>query len=187
MMTLAISNASFAQVSDSTNSMANQAIRSFTWDIQQVARGSLMFLDVPFKRENLDSAEYLTLAVAKDKQQSRPQFISIMVPNDVVQKNGIHISFAKTIRTQKDPGWAVEPDQSSPASIPFDHCDNEKQSCTARIMGGYWVNDSSGKKVDIFQKLLDFDQVYFQVSYPDGSQKSIAVPLFSFKQQYQSL
>jgi hypothetical protein len=187
VLAIAIFNSVNAQVPDSTRSMADQAVKSFTWDIEQVPRGTLMFLDVPFKRENLDSAEYLTLAVAKDKQQARPQFISIILPNDVIQKNGILMSFAKTVQTQKPPGWAVEPEQARPEKIPFDHCDQDKQSCTARIIGGYLEDDSTKQKVDIFQKLLDFDQIYFRVSYPDGSQKSIAIPLFSFKQQYHAL
>jgi hypothetical protein len=50
-----------------------------------------------YQRDNSDSTEYLTLTVAKDKTKQRPEFISIIIPNNVVQSNGIFIKFAKTV------------------------------------------------------------------------------------------
>ena len=154
----------------------------FKWDIETLEKGSMMFLDVAYQRNGTDSTEFLTLTVAKDKTKERPAFISIIIPNNIVQSNGIFITFANSVT--RDGARTMELTKEKPVRIKFEKCGDE--TCTARIIDGYGSRDS-GETVDIFQKFLDFDHALFLFIYEDGSHKSVAVPLFSFKEQYKKL
>lgn len=171
---------------DSIRALADTAVKLFTWDIKNVAKGTLMFLDVPYMEAKHDSAEYLTLTVAKEKVIKRPAFISVIVPNNVVQASGITIKFSNTKRDGSG-DWQIVMDNAEPAKVEFVSCSEEQQTCTARIIGGFLTDERTGEKIDIFQKFMDFDHVYFTFAYPDGSHKSVGVPLFSFKEQYKAL
>jgi len=165
-------------------SAANNAVKAFTWDIHKETKGSLMFLDVPFNHDNKNNPEYLTLTVAKTKSVNRPVFISLIISNNIVQSNGILISFSKTVQT-KNGKWNINLDKKSSLKINFEKCG--KTDCTARIVGGYAVDKRTGKNVDVFQKFLDYDHVYFLFTYSNGTNESVSVPLFSFKKQYKTL
>ncbi|MBS1689613.1 MAG: hypothetical protein JSS96_12875 [Bacteroidetes bacterium] len=173
---------SYSQNADSIRALADAAVNAVKWDIQKAEKGTLMFLDIPYQRDNSDSIEYLTLTVAKNKSDPRPAFISIIIPNNVVQANGIFVKFSKTVK--KNGQWAMEMEKGNPVRVKFERCNDE--TCTARIINGY-VSEEDGKQQDIFQKFLNFDHVLFLFIYPDGTHKSVAVPLFSFQEQYKSL
>ena len=164
ILTLFLIQSLYSQNTSNTNTEADAAVKSFTWDIVKTNKGSLMFLDVPYQRDNSDSIEYLTLTVAKNKTKQRPEYISIIVPNNIVQSNGLFIKFSKTVI--KDGEKSIELEKKKPV----------------RIINGY--TEATGSKEDIFQKFLDFDYVLFLYIYPDGSHKTVIVPLFSFKRQY---
>lgn len=178
ILTLFLIQSLYSQNTSDTNAEADAAVKSFTWDIVKTNKGSLMFLDVPYQRDNSDSIEYLTLTVAKNKTKQRPEYISIIVPNNIVQSNGIFIKFSKTII--KDGERSIELEKKEPVRINFETCNDE--TCTARLINVY--TEATGSKEDIFQKFLDFDHVLFLYIYPDGSHKTVIVPLFSFKRQY---
>ena len=182
ILTLLLAHNSYSQNPDSLKVIADSAINIFSWDIQKTERGTLMFLDVPYQRDNSDSTEYLTLTVAKDKAKDRPNFISIIIPNNIVQSNGIFIKFANGVT--KNGGRTMALEKGKTARIQFEKCNDE--TCTARVIDGYAPHES-GEKEDIFQKFLDFDHVLFLFIYSDGSHKSVAVPLFTFKQQFKNL
>ena len=171
IVTLTISTVAFSQSEADIKKMVDVAVKMFTWDIEKVDRGALMFLDVPYQRDKQDSVEYLTLTVAKDKKHKRPEFISMIVPSNVVKSNGIFLTFGNM--------------DEEPTRVHFERCDEE--ICTARIIGGFVMDEETNEKVDIFQKFLDYDHVYFMFIYSDGSHKSVAVPLSSFKEQYGNL
>jgi hypothetical protein len=177
-------NHSFSQSADSLQRLADAAIKAFTWDLQKSAKGTLMFLDVPYTREGQDSAEYLTLTVAKNKLAERPEWISVIIPNNIVRTNGIFIAFANTIKTP-DGMSKMELEKKSTRRIAFESCKGE--TCTARILEGYLSDEKTGEPIDIFQNFLDYDHVLFLFTYADGSHKSVAIPLFTFKQQYKTL
>lgn len=179
---LLLTSSVFSQTQDSIKKMADAAVKSFTWDIEKAEKGTLMFLDVSYVRDNSDSTEYLTLTVAKGKAKDRPDFISVIIPNNVVQSNGIFVKFANTV--SKNGERSMELDKGTPVRVNFEKCSDE--TCTARMIDGYALHDN-GDQEDIFKKFLHFDHVLFLFIYPDGSHKSVAVPLFSFKQQYQTL
>jgi hypothetical protein len=179
-----IAGFSFAQSADSLKLLADAAVKAFTWDLQKSAKGTLMFLDVPYTREGQDSAEYLTLTVAKNKSAERPEWISVIIPGNIVQANGIFIAFANTIKTS-DGLSKMELEKKSTKRIAFESCKGE--TCTARIPGGYLPDEKTGDPIDILQNFLDYDHVLFLFTYADGSHKSVAIPLFTFKQQYKAL
>jgi hypothetical protein len=182
ILTILLSNGSYSQNADSIKALANAAIKAFTWHIEKSDRGTLMFLEVPYMRDNSGSTEYLTLTVAKEKTKERPEFISIIVPNNIVQSNGIFIKFTRSV-TRNDVR-TMELEKGKAVRVHFEKCD--KETCTARIIDGY-ASQENGEREDIFQKFLDFDHVLFLFIYADGSHKSVAVPLFTFKQQYPKL
>lgn len=173
---------SFEQTNDNLKAAADSAAKLFTWDIEKEKEGALMFLDIPYERDNSDSIEYLTLTVAKDTVKQRPAFISIIIPNNIVQSNGIFIMFANTLI--KSGVHTMQLENGKPVRINFESCNDE--TCTARIIDGY-ANSDNSEQEDVFQKFLTFDHVLFLFIYPDGSHKSVAVPLFSFKEQYKKL
>ena len=175
---------SLAQSADSLKRLADAAIKAFTWDLQKSDKGALMFLDVPYTRDGQDSAEYLTLTVAKNKSAERPEWISVIVPSNIVQANGIFIAFANTIKTP-DGMSKMELEKKSTRRIALEGC--KGSTCTARILEGYLSDEKTGEPVDIFQNFLDYDQVLFLFTYADGTHKSVAVPLFTFKEQYKKL
>lgn len=182
---LALIGNTYSQSQNSLKQAAAIAEKMFTWDIQKFEKGTMMFLDVPYQRDNQKTLEYLTLTVAKNKEQKRPAFISVIIPNNIVQENGIFIKFGSSKEALENAGRTTELESGNPVRIKFEKCDDE--TCTARIIGGYVVNEETNEKVDIFQKCLDFDHIFFLFVYADGSHKSVAVPLFSFKKQYESL
>lgn len=172
---LMLATHSFCQTEADIKAAADAAVKVFTWDLQKVpGKGTLMFLDVPYMRDGQDSSEYLTLTVAKDETQNRPAFISVIVPSNVVQSNGIFIKFGNE-----------ELEKGEPVRLHFEACHDD--ICTARIIDGYAIDEETKEKVDIFQKFLNFRRVYFLFIYPDGTHKSVAVPLFSFQEQYKKL
>jgi len=171
---LALIGNAYSQSKNSVKEVGKIAEKMFSWDIEKSEKGTMMFLDVPYLRENKKTEEYLTLTVAKAKTQNRPQFISIIIPNNVVKDNGIFIKFGNE-----------ELEKSSPVRVQFENCNDE--TCTARIIGGYVGEKKSKEKTDIFQKFLTFKHVYFLFTYSDGSHKSVSVPLYSFQKQYKSL
>lgn len=168
---------SYSQKTDSAGTLVNP----FKWQIEKTDRGSLMLLDVAFQRENSDSVEYLMLTVAKDRTKTRPEFISIDVPGNIDHSNGIFISFASTVIKNGSPTLELQKDM--PVRVAFESCDS---TCTARVVDGF-VMDNEGAKKDLFQKFMTSDNVLFLFIYPDGSHKSVAVPLSPFREQYVDL
>ncbi|MBE0651416.1 MAG: hypothetical protein IH595_11310 [Bacteroidales bacterium] len=161
--------------------LSNVAAKTFTWDIIKTARGTLMFLDVPYKCKITKENEFLTLVVAKEPARQRPDFISILVPNNMVRAKGVSVMFSMNVK--KDGIWTTESEKVKPIVVPFETCIKER--CTARIVHGFATSD--GKKVDVFKKFMSFDNVNFFFQYPGGSHEIVSLPLSSFKQQYGKL
>ncbi len=166
--------------------VADSAGKSSQWEIQNVEQGKLMLLDVPYKRQGQDSSDDLTITVAKDRAHKRPAFIAVIVPDNVQQPTGIYLKFSKSYKNE-DGKWNVEMDKSDPIRVQFEKCDDEKKICTARLSGGYISDPNTDEKIDIFQRFMEFDHVYFLLTYSDGSHKSVPVPLASFKEQYKAI
>ena len=174
----AVVNVGYSQ-NKGLKAVADSALKSFTWDIQKFPKGELMFLDVPYMHAG--KTEYLTLTVAKNKSVDRPAFISVIVPSTINQANGLFIAYAKDARDASNKR-KMEIVKGLTCNLDFEKCDTS--ACTARIIGGYVIDAETKTKIDEYQNFLTYDHVLFLVIYPDGSRKSIAVPLFSFRRQY---
>ncbi|HEY9004384.1 MAG TPA: hypothetical protein VIM89_23710 [Mucilaginibacter sp.] len=171
----------YAQQTD-IKALADSAVKSFTWDIQKEAKGAMMFLDIPYDHDG--KTEYLSLTVAKDKLKDRPAFISVIVPSGLNQSNGIFMAFANSVKSASGEP-KLELVKGTSLRLNFERCDDK--DCTARIINGYWNDKEDNKQVDVLKDFFEYDHVLFLILYNDGSHKSIAVPLFSFKKQYKTL
>lgn len=168
-------NYAFSQTIDSREAKADlEGKTAFNWDAKKAKRTTLLTLKVPYQREGQDSAEYLTLTVAKKRSKKRPSFISLSVPDHALQHNGMLIKFGQK-----------ELERGNLLKLSFDHCTEEY--CTARIIGGYVTDEHTRAEIDVFQKFLEFEHVYFLFIYPNGSHKTVAIPLSSFQEQYKKL
>jgi hypothetical protein len=175
-------NIAHSQTKD-LKALADSAVKAYTWEVQKFPKGEMMFLDVPYVHKG-GKVEYLTLTVAKNKSAGRPAFISVIVPSNIDKGNGLFIAYAKdTIDAKKRRSMKMV--KGITCRLDFEKCDTA--TCTARIIGGYVIDAETKNKLDEYQYFLTYDHVLFLVVYPDGSHKSIAVPLFSFKQQYKML
>lgn len=172
-------NLSYATTSVPVPAIVDAAVKSFTWDVRSTQRGPMMFLDIPYQHADSNETEYLTLTVAKEYARERPVFISVIVPDNIKKSNGIFLGFAK----------GKDNSVNDLVNLPIQNCTKESKNnfCTARIMDGFAINTKTKQTIDVFQDFMKFDQVYFMISYADGSHKSISVPLFSFKEQYKQL
>ncbi|QEM12289.1 hypothetical protein [Mucilaginibacter rubeus] len=168
--------------SKSLQDIANLVQKKLTWDVQTEAKGSIMFLDVPFDYDG--AAEYLTMTVAKNKSVARPAFISVIIPSDINQANGIFITFARTVKNSAGE-FNIQIEKGLTARLKFEKCDDS--DCTARMVNGY-ANDKEGNsQIDVLKNFLNYDHVVFLFLYKNGTHKSVIVPLSSFKQQYKKL
>jgi hypothetical protein len=170
LLFILLSKVCFAQ-SDTT--------KPLVWDIQPSFNGTIMYLDVPYIG-HADTMEYLTLNASKNTGASRPAFISIMMQSPIDQKKGLFLTYGK-----KGSGTHVEPDQSLTTTFDFQDCNSD--FCTVRIVDGFTKRGEKKQTVDIFSEFLKYDYVIFLFFFPDGSHKSISVPLKSFQEQWKSL
>jgi len=162
--------------------LANYAVKQFRWDIDKKENGTLMFLDVKYFNEKKQQDDYLTLCVAKDNGKVRPRFISIILPEYINKTNGVFLFFVNNKIDNEAKKFEIIPDDKSTIRIPFEVISDE--TCTARIWNGYSNDEERGLVIDVFQKLLEFDHLFFMYLNEDLTPQTIAMPLFSFRQQY---
>jgi hypothetical protein len=141
---------------------------NFVWDVKDFPKGRMMFLDVPYTVES--KTEYLTLTVAKETSNQRPNFISVIVPNDLSDSKIMEIVF-----TYKN-------DSLTQTVYPmFENC--HEDYCIFRMHNSYAV-DKANNQVDVIRNFLRYDVVFFNFERKNGLKSSVSVPLFSFKEQY---
>lgn len=165
--------------------LANYAIEQFRWDIDKKEKGTLMFLDIQYLNKHKQQDDYLTICVAKDNGVKRPKFISIILPEYLNKTNGVFFFFVNNKDEKEENEFELIPDKESTIRIPFEDISDE--TCTARIWHGYSHDEEKGLMIDVFQKFLEFDHLFFMRLNEDLTPHSIAIPLFSFRQQYSLL
>lgn len=171
----------YSQAQESASFSIDESLAFFKWDIERADKGALMFLDIPYIRDNNDTIEYLTLTVAMAKTKIRPDFISIIVPSDIQKNNGIFLKFSK----RNNP--VSETKENVALLLAFDTCYTKNETCAARLWDGYAINKATKMKTDVFTALLDMDFMYVFLTYPDGGHKTVMIPLASFKDQFKIL
>jgi hypothetical protein len=142
----------------------------FVWDVEDLPKGRMMYLDVPYTVDG--KTEYLSLTVAKETSNERPSFISVIVPNDLSDSKIMEIVF-----TYKN-------DSLTQTVYPkFENC--QEDYCTFRMLNAYAV-DKANNQVDVIRNFLRYDVVYFNFERKNGLKSSVSVPLYSFREQYKS-
>jgi hypothetical protein len=173
-----------AWAADKADDAKDAVTKMFTWRVEQTTHGPIMFLDVPYKRDKQKKLQFITLSVAKETNNPRPSFVSIILPNDVVRANGVFLNFANTVKSA-DGSNMMQLEKEDMVRAKFDNCD--KDDCEARVVDGYATNEETNQTIDVFQKMMDTDHILFLFSYSDGTHKSVALPLATFKKQYKEL
>ena len=158
-------------------------VDSFVWDIERHENGALMYLEVPYTYGTETDVEYMTLTVAKKYSKERPDFISIILPNNILSELGIRILFSKTEKTDSD-NMTLERDNNI-TEVQIES--STKETCTFRIVEGFVLNTETNTKIDLLAKLLEFDHLFVNFTLNDRRQKSVSVPLYSLKKQYNEL
>lgn len=158
-------------------------VDSFVWDIETHENGALMFLDVPYTYGNETDVEYMTLTVAKKYSKVRPEFISIILPNNILCEKGIRLLFSKTVKSDSS-NMTLERDNNR-TEVQMETCNEE--TCTFRIIEGFVQDTETNMTIDLLAKLLEFDHLFVNFALKDGRQKSVSVPLYSLKKQYNEI
>ena len=167
-------NYSFSQNQNSINNPSNGLIKTYIWDISKTEKGSLLLLNVEYKLDFQDSVEHLTLRILKEEKKKRPNFISFIASSAVIKSNSVFLVFGNK-----------EAEKENPLQLNFDKC--ESSTCTSKLTNGYIINQESKEFVDVFQKFCDFERIFIVIVDTYGSFKTIAIPLQSYKQQYEKL
>jgi hypothetical protein len=172
------SSASRAQ---NVEALADSAIKLLTWDIEPQPKGTMMFLDVPYVFE--DTTDYLSLAVAKNKGEDRPAFISLKLPSTVDKSKGMAVLFVNDT-TLANGSRSMNVVKGTTVTQPFDDCDDE--TCVVRFFNGFSKPDENGKRHDIYYDFLHHDHLGV-LFFGKSEHKSLMVPLFTFRDQYRKL
>lgn len=155
------------------------------WDVKCGDKGCMMFTNVligdPDHPADLDHPEYITVGVAINRSDRRPQFFSFDVPPDADRKQGVIIAFFDTVKDGN--GWKLVKDKDSMSQLDFNSCDEE--SCVARVHPMILSSDSS-PNIDLLDKFLHSSQIWFLFTRKGVPYRTMK-PLFLFQRDYQHL
>lgn len=149
---------------------SDSSILFFKWDIVNKEKGSLMYLDVPYRVTDLN---YVSLTVAKPQKKSRPNFISIALPSNINKEKGLFLSFIDNLTDTNN--------NRKPIKASF--TETNKETYIVRFFDGY----SLDKKTDIFSKFLKNRYLILTFYSKNNKSKNVIIGLFNFKWQYQDL
>lgn len=151
----------------------------YVWDIEPELNGAMMFLDVAYQNADTCVTDFLTMSLAKHKTRTRPDWIAVILPDNIIQDEGVFLFFDENNKTNP------ESDKKN-GSIRVNLAEHRDDTFVIRFKDGFATIDNN-QKVDILQKLLESDRVAVMIFYPDGKHKTIAIPLKHFRKQYQEL
>jgi hypothetical protein len=146
----------------------------YFWDVKPELTGALMFLDVAYQTCDSCVTDFLTMSVAKHKSRERPDWIAVILPDNIIQDEGVFLFF--TDSNNKENRFSIRVNLS----------EHNKDTFIVRLKDGF-AFDENDQKVDILKKFQESDMVYFMIFLPDGEHKTIAFPLKFFKKQYKEL
>lgn len=131
-------------------------------------KGCLLQADV------LRGDEYITIEIALEHKTQKPDYFAFHVDPNARQDQGLLISFTKK--------GAIDSDGSSKLAI----SDCDPKSCVARVPLGFVKKSKDSRNLNLLDKFLKSDDVVL-VYTMDGKEYRTALPLSSFKQEYQRL
>lgn len=153
------------------------------WMVTKIKKGMCLSLDIPFRKDSDEEAQNISFKVVKNNRNSRPDYITISLPDSVLQSSGMYIKFGNTIKDSSGNRRQVL-EKAKNLKIPYTKCDSG--ICKVEMEKGYVANESF-ERVDVFQKFMTFDDAYILFFYPDKSHKYITVPLKQFQKEYEKL
>jgi hypothetical protein len=155
------------------------------WDFKCGDKGCVMFTDVligdPDHLADPNHPEYITIGVAINRSDRKPEFFSFDVPADADRKQGLIIVFAKTVKDGKS--WKSVPNDSTMSQLDFNSCDEE--SCVARVHAEILSPDGS-PGIDLLDKFLNMNHIYFIYTKKGKPYRALAA-LFPFQRDYRHL
>lgn len=151
----------------------------YVWEVQSEINGAIMFLDVAYQKSDSSVTDFLTMSVAKHKCYSRPDWIAVIFPDNINHQEGVFLFFEEAKQSAPNP-------KEEKFSLRINFVERRDDTYVIRFKDGLAMLGNE-KQVDILQKLIESERVYFMVFYPGGHHKTIAVPLKFFREQYKSL
>jgi hypothetical protein len=151
----------------------------YFWDVKPELTGALMFLDVAYQTCDSCLTDFVTMSIAKHKSGTRPDWIAVIFPDNIIQEEGVFLFFRNSDEENNQSTEEV-------GSIRVNVGEHRKDTYIVRLKDGYAL-DENNEKVDILKKFQESDMVYFMIFLPDGGHKTIAFPLKNFKKQYNEL
>jgi hypothetical protein len=133
------------------------------------------------KTEN-DSTEIAEMKVERKVATDDKENVSFLMPASVNPETGIRVLFLnQNIIDGKD---SVDFDPEASQFIALHEL--EDKSSIAFVTNGRFKNEK-GKEINLLSKCCTFNHVMVIFEYRDGHQKSILIPLMSFKEKYEEL
>ena len=154
------------------------------WDIMEYDKGAIMFLDVPYRRDNSENTEYITISVVKENSNERPKSIKFIIPGNIEKSKDVSLHFANYL-ISKDSKPQIEFSKGEAIMVSLKRFDDEDYYI--EFPDGYYLMNDSNEYMDIFDMFLNWDRIFMLLHYPDESQKSIMISLTTFKNTYNSL
>jgi hypothetical protein len=154
----------------------------YFWDVKPELKGAMMFLDVAYKTCDSCVTDFLTMSIAKHKSRTRPDWIAVILPDNILQEQGVFLFF----KDSKDSTKSINKSQEKAMSIRVNLSEHTHDTFVVRLKDGFAI-DENNQKVDILKKFKESDIVYFMIFLPDGEYKTISLPLKNFKKQYKEL
>jgi len=155
------------------------------WDSKCGEKGCMMFTDVligdPDHPADPKHLEYITIGVAFNRSDRKPQFFSFDLPPDVDRKQGVIIAFFDTVKSGK--GWKLVKDKDSMSQLDFNSCDEE--SFVARVHPEILSSDGS-PGIDLLDKFQHSSQIWFLFTRKGVPYRTMKA-LFPFQRDYKHL
>ena len=82
----------------------------YFWDVKPELKGAMMFLDVAYQTCDSCVTDFLTMSIAKHKSRIRPDWIAIILPDNILQDQGVFLFFndsTKSINESQGKTWSV--------------------------------------------------------------------------------
>ena len=135
-----------------------------------------------FARNENDSMEVAEMKVERKIDTDDQEDVTFLMPASVNPETGIRVLFLnQNIIDGKD---SVDFDPEASQFIPLHQLENK--SSIAFVPNGRFKNEK-GKEINLLSKCCTFNHVMIIFEYRDGNQKSILIPLMSFKEKYEEL
>lgn len=162
--------------------LSNQALKQFTWDIEDHGENTLMALDVPYRGKATGNQEYLTLTLGKKKGVERPLGLSVILPGNVLADRLIGLRFVT--RTRKENAIEHAWDESL-IYIPI--AETTENTTIARMKDVFAEDASTGERIDVLLKLLSYGSLFITYTDKQEASQAVSVTLAPFQEQYPGL